>query len=374
MLAAVAAAFFLQQLTCARDQPTVVVGLAWPEEAPHALMVARAVIDSTASPGDPRIVVMPNNELPDRTTLQSSVDQALQFAASADVIAVVGHPSSTETVLAAPIYAEAGIPLVVPTATTRRLADAGPLVFPLAPNDSLEGEFIAEFAHGQLAARSALVFYAVDDYGAGLAAGVSSAFERLAVRVIDRVPVRLDHQCPPFNTTNPYEDQVDASFRKGVPDVVVVAGRRWEVGCIARAVNMRVPGTPVIGGDGATPADSVLTDTAGPALDSLYIVVLWLADGDAPEAARFASLFQRITGRTARPEDALVHDAIMLIVAAVREGGANRASVRAYLEGLGRARPAYAGITGAITFQAGAQRPLHMMQIRSGRQQRVEAR
>ena len=367
---------FLLLVACAREQATVVVGLAWPEEPPYARMVAQAVIDSTASPGDPRILVVPFHDVVDQdsSTLQSAVDQALQLAASPDVVAVVGHPSSTETVLAAPIYAEAGIPLLVPTATTRRLADAGPLVFALAPNDSVEGEFIAEFAQSRLQARSALVFYAVDDYGTGLAAGVSSAFARRGVTVIDRVPVRLDHQCQPFSATNPYEDQVEASFRKGVPDVVIVAGRRWEVGCIARAVDMRAAGTQVIAGDGAAPADSVLTETAGLALDSLYLVVFWVADDEVLRPAGFASLFQRIAGRAARPEDALVHDAILLIVTAVREVGANRASVRAYLEGLGRSRPPYAGVTGAITFQPGAHRPLHMMRIRSGQVQRAEAR
>jgi ABC-type branched-subunit amino acid transport system substrate-binding protein len=216
------------------------------------------------------------------------------------------------------------------------------------------------------------VFYAVDDYGTGLAAGVSSAFERLGVTVIDRVPVRLDHQCPPFSTTNPYEDQVDASLRKGVPDVVIVAGRRWEVGCIARAVDMRVAGTPVIGGDGATPVDSVLIDAAGPALDSLYVVVFWVAAAATSDSTIFARVFQRMAGRAARPEDALVHDAIMLIVEAVRAVGARRARVQAYLESLGRSRPPYAGVTGAITFQPGAERPLHMMRIRSG--QPVEVR
>jgi branched-chain amino acid transport system substrate-binding protein len=356
------------------DDRSVIIGLAWPEDPPYAPLVAQALIDSTTSPGEPLILVRPvgAGEASDSGSLETDVSQAMQLAAGSNVIAVVGHPSSTGALLAAPIYTEAGIPILVPTATTRRLASAGQLVFPLVPNDSIEGAFIAHFAVERLAANTVLLFHVVDDYGVGLASGVEDALDGLGATVLDRVPVRLDQPCPPFSDINHYQVQVDASLLKGEPDVVVVAGRRWELGCIAQALHERVEGTPVIAGDGVAPLDSVVTDTAGPALDFVYLVTFWDPEAATPQATAFRERFRRTAGRAPRADEALVHDAIMLVATAVREVGADREAVGEYLRSLGRNRPPYTGVVGEIDFETGRQRPLLMMRFMDGQPRRVE--
>ena len=356
------------------DDRSVIIGLAWPEDPPYAPLVAQALIDSTTSPGEPLILVRPvgAGEASDSGSLETDVSQAMQLAAGSNVIAVVGHPSSTGALLAAPIYTEAGIPILVPTATTRRLASAGHLVFPLVPNDSVEGAFIAHFAVERLAAHTVLLFHVVDDYGVGLASGVEDALDELGATVLDRVPVRLDQPCPPFSDINHYQVQVDASLLKGEPDVVVVAGRRWELGCIAQALHERVEGTPVIAGDGVAPLDSVVTDTAGPALDFVYLVTFWDPEAATPQATAFRERFRRMAGRAPRADEALVHDAIMLVATAVREVGADREAVGEYLRSLGRNRPPYTGVVGEIDFETGRQRPLLMMRFMDGQPRRVE--
>jgi branched-chain amino acid transport system substrate-binding protein len=351
---------------CTSERQPVVIGLAWPEQPEHTRRVAQALIDSTAPPGERPILVrsFDAESTSPSTALENSVQVALRMADWPGLVAVVGFPSSTETLLAAPIFAEAGVPLLVPTATTRRLADAGGLVFPLAPNDSIEGEFIATFAVERLSARSATLFYTVDDYGTGLAAGVGDALQRRGVIVLDRVPVRLDHNCPPFQDDNPYRVQVEASFLRGVPDVVVVAGRVWETGCIARAVTDLAAATPVIGGDGASAPDSLLVQAAGPAVDHLYAVEFWTRGAERNGSGAFVERFRRVADRDPEPGDAMVHDAIMLAAAAVRGGRATPGAVHGYLRSLGRARGPYPGITGAISFVADARRPLHMRRLR----------
>ena len=49
---------------------------------------------------------------------------------------------------------------------------------------------------------------------------------------------------------------------------------------------------------------------------------------------------------------ATAYDAASLILTAIREAGAQRQAIRAYLASIGRTRPAYVGVTGKIAFDA----------------------
>ncbi len=56
-------------------------------------------------------------------------------------------------------------------------------------------------------------------------------------------------------------------------------------------------------------------------------------------------------------------DAVMLAATAVREAGADRAAVSAYLRSLGVSRPPYQGITGPVSFTPNARHELLMTRI-----------
>ena len=53
----------------------------------------------------------------------------------------------------------------------------------------------------------------------------------------------------------------------------------------------------------------------------------------------FTSAYRRVTGALPSPATALQYDALMLLMTAVREVGANRKAIQAYLSALGGSRP-----------------------------------
>jgi branched-chain amino acid transport system substrate-binding protein len=293
-------------------------------------------------------------------------DRALAFAAAlvmrSDVAVVVGPSNSRHALATAPAYNAAGLAEIVPSATSRRLRDVGPATFTPAPDDSVEGEFLARFAAGQLRARHALVYYVNDEYGEGLRAGIVAAFSRLGGTIAEVVPLG--------NGTD-----VDAMVAAGVPgrraDVVFCAARSTETGLILRAIRTRSRTLPVVAGDGAYLPAELLRSAEGD-LSGLYVMAFWVYDSTNPGHRAFAERVRRILKAEPTPEEALTEDALVLATEARLAAGNDRAAVRRWLAGLGRDRPPFEGLTGRIGFGPQRELPLAMVRFHDGRAERVD--
>ena len=334
--------------------------------------VAQAALDASHRAGQPSIVVSTGDSGPraSGSALPSEVDRAIRFAKNPSIVALVGPGGSREALQTAPIYRDAGLANVIPTATSSRLRDLGPLSFVLAPNDSIQGEFIGRFVAERLQARSVAIMYLPDEYGVGLAAGSAAALAKRGVSVTARMPVRASEACPPHVPRNAYDDVVTDVLAYGAPDVVVLATRTPETACIARSVRERSTSSRYVAGDGALVNQSFL-DLAGPAADSIYLVAFWHAARDDSASRAFARSFRARLGRDPRHDEAMFYDAVMVAGQAIREGGPSRAAVARYLSELGRSRASYRGVTGPIAFTPGAPRPLLMTRLMSGRPEAV---
>jgi len=60
------------------------------------------------------------------------------------------------------------------------------------------------------------------------------------------------------------------------------------------------------------------------------------------------------------------YDALMLVMQALRDVGRSPRALQTYFTQLGKARPAYEGVTGPITFGPDRRRPLYMLRVRRG--------
>jgi len=290
-----------------------------------------------------------------------AAEAAARHVAWPGVVAVVGPQGSGAALAAAPVYNRSEMPQVIPTATNPRLGGMGAWTFLMVPDDSLQGAALARFAVRRLGASRVSLFYVNEPYGTGLRSGLVREFANLNATVLDQVPYLPGSDIPL---------RVRASLARAFPDVIIVAGRQQATGTIARVAQEEAPGMRVLAGDGAFMLPT-LADAAGPAADSIYFSAFWFpSDTDAGSRA-FVARFRRITGQSPTTKDALYYDAIMILAAAVREGGANRNYIRRYLRELGGVRPAYQGVTGAVTFQPGRLRPIVFGRLDAGRVRQV---
>jgi branched-chain amino acid transport system substrate-binding protein len=343
-------------VACGREAP-VVLGYAYARASPNVADVAQEALDRTAGRGPAiRIARWPAGGA---GGLGHEIRGANLFAKTPEMVAVVGHAGSRETLLGAPVYNSAGIPHIVPTSTSRRLAELGPWTFRLAPNDSVEGDVLAAFATDSLGAGSATIFYFNDEYGVGLRDGVSSGLTRRGAAVLDQVSVSMG-SCPPVSPRDDFATVVVASLRRAVPDVVVLAGRRVDGACVMRLVDSAKPTMRFVAGDGIESRSSQLREIAGRAVDRLHAVVFWHRADDSA-TREFIGRFERIVGRGPDDTDAMIYDAFMLLGQAVREAGANRGAVRRWLESLGGARPPWEGLTGPVSFRGERRHVIHLI-------------
>lgn len=345
---------------CKGEPRVAVVGYAFPLWGTTTVQVARDEIASWTSGASVIRIVYDSITQGDPPDVE--VMRAQRLAQIPGLVGIVGHGGSRGSLAAAPIYAAAGIPQIVPTGTSRLLGHVGAWTFVLPPNDSIEGALIGRFTAERLGARRVVLFFTNDEYGVGLRDGVVAELAQRGVAVLSQVGVDPGSDIPTL---------VDAALRREAPDAFVVAARNVETGRVARAAYGRVPHLRVVAGDGAVQLPS-LPDLAGPAADSIYVVAFWLADAPDSMSRAFVQRFHRITGRDPVPDDAMNHDALMLMAQAVRAVGPDRAAVRRYLEALGRTRPPYRGVTGDITFLPGRVPRLVIARLRGGRLERID--
>lgn len=328
---------------CVRATDEVVIGVVY---GSPVRALAQEAIDSLRGPRQRPIRLLGDEPVGDRAMLRA-VNIAQRFVAMPNLAGVVGHPGSGDALLTAPIYNEARVPHIVPTATSSELRRAGPWTFLLAPDDSAEGAFIASFAASRLGARTASILYTPDPYGVGLARRTAESLAGGGVRVLHQAPLPRTG-CSARAGRHDLDNDVRTALARGRPDVMVAAARTDETVCLVEALRHLSAGVPVIAGDGTVFDDQYFalmgTDSSG-----VYAVGFWYP-GTVASAAAFERRYVRLFGHPATPGDALAFDALMVLARAIREVGPNHERIRGWLNSLGKDRPAYQGVTGPITF------------------------
>ncbi len=256
--------------------------------------------------------------------------------------AVIGHASSTASLAASQIYNAHEIVQIAPTATTPVYSQAGPFSFRMVPSDVWQGRFLADaiaeaFPEG---ARLA-VFYVNDDYGRGLRAEFHARLDTERYHIVVDIP-HLHDDVDPVDVSNGIPAAAEAS-----PDVVVWLARGPVLRIILPDLRRELGGVPIYGGD----AIGIVT----PAADELGlwkgIIYSDFVDPNATPALReFGERVRERTGRSVTTSEILTYDAMALLLAALRDGKRTGPEIRDWLDGLGRERPSFQGITGALSF------------------------
>lgn len=329
---------------CGRTEP-VKIGDGYPRQA-ESLPVLEAIrtqvestgvlISSWSVSGDPSV------------TIQMNTEQASRFADDPAVVAVVGHTGSRDALLAAAVYNARGIPQVVPNATSGLLGRAGPWTFTLVPSDSVEGEFITDYALDSLRVSRISILYLGDEYGIGLRDGVRAALRRRGTDVVDASMIPSDW-CYAEPAAGIHRAVINASIRRAQPDLVVVTTGSSSGWCTADFIHAANPDAWIIFGDGMDGARHVPDLTPRVNRGRIRGVEFWAAGTDSISRA-FVDRVQRLLKRPPDASHALQYDAYMLLTAAIREAGPDRRAIRRWLESLGRTRDPWPGLTGPIAF------------------------
>ena len=254
-----------------------------------------------------------------------------------EIIAVVGANTSNMTLVVAPLFHAAGIPVVSPIATHPAVTAVGDHVFRACFTDPFQGELMATFALDDLDARRAVILTKVDStYSLSL----SEHFER-SFSARGEVVWTGRYLADDSDFTALLE-----AVRRIAPDVVFVPGHGGDAGLLlktARALGIRAV---FLGGDGW--GKGVLGIAGAEAVEGGYYANHWHADVQAAQSREFVRRYTARYGETLiAASAALAYDAVHMIADAItRAGSFERRAVRNALA----LTAGFEGVTGTITF------------------------
>jgi ABC-type branched-subunit amino acid transport system substrate-binding protein len=134
-----------------------------------------------------------------------------------------------------------------------------------------------------------------------------------------------------------------AAALRAQPDVIVLGARISETREIAAYLRRHRVSIPVVCSDGSyvLPPDRQSRDLSD--LDGFYIVRFWSPERDSAAAA-FSRAFTDRYGYAPDQSEALTYDAVMLVGAAVRDGGRSADEVARIIAEYGWRRQGYKGL------------------------------
>lgn len=271
-----------------------------------------------------------------------AIEASERLVATPGMVAVIGHSNSAASLAASQLYNRARVVQIAPTATASDYSRAGPFSFRMVPPDDRQGAFLADAVSRAFPAGGAVaVLYVNDDYGRGLRDAFMAALEPTGLAAPLDLPF-VEAELSPGGVR-----QVVEALASVDPDALVWLGRPAGLDRLLAPVRAALGPLPVYAGDALAAVRLQVT------LDERWRGVRHVdfADLDGtPAGRRFVREYVSRFGRRPSVPEALTYDAARMALAGIADGAATGDDLRAYLSGLGRDRPAYAGVTGAIRF------------------------
>jgi branched-chain amino acid transport system substrate-binding protein len=330
------------------DKPPLVVGVLLPmtgdvatygEESWNGMKIAEAEIRKK----DPSFSF--KTILADEQSKREQVAPATkQLIENNGASIVVGSVASSNTMQAAIVCKEAGVPILTPASTNDKLTDEvekyGEDVFRVCFKDSFQGTMLARFATNTLHAKRAV---AVVDKGQAYSVGLAEQFTKEFTRLGGTVETEY--------YTSADKDYTTLVHKVGgmKPEVILLSGYYPQAGPMIKLGKDAWKGIPAIGGDGLDSAD--LLPLAGETDIPIYFTSHFVASDADPVVQGFVKKYRETyAGAEPGAMAALGYDALYAVYEASKRAvpGGGRAptskELAAALRGL-----SFAGVTGRIT-------------------------
>lgn len=228
------------------------------------------------------------------------------------VRALIGEVASSNSIAAAPIAQEAGVPMISPSSTNPKVTQTGDYIFRVCFIDPFQGEVMAKFAANTLKAkRAAILFDSTSDYSKGLIQFFKQSFTKLGGQIVaEQAYVQRDRD---------FTGQL-TQIRSANPEVIYVPGYYQEVGVIAKQSKQLGINAPLLGGDGWDSPQ--LWDLGGDALNGDYISNHYSVDDPSPAIQKFVAAYKaKYNGTAPDAIAALGYDAMMVLADAIKRAG-----------------------------------------------------
>lgn len=272
-----------------------------------------------------------------------------------NVIGLIGENSSNQSLAAAPIAQQNGVPMISPSSTNPAVTEKGDYIFRVCFTDPYQGKALAAFVRQNLKLDTAAILQdQKNDYSVGLAAVFRQEFEAAGGKIVAQQSYSGgDTEFRPQLT----------SIKAANPQAVFIPGFYTEVGQIAiqsRDLGLNVP---LVGGDGWD--SPVVIQIGGKAIEGSYFSDHYFVGDTRPVVQKFVNEYEKRHGRKPEATAALGYDALHIFAAAAKRANSlDRKAIRDQIS----ATKEYDGVSGKISFGPDRNpiKPVAMIKIENG--------
>jgi branched-chain amino acid transport system substrate-binding protein len=228
----------------------------------------------------------------------------------ANVLGVIGHYNSGQTLAAMETYKDLALLVITPTASELSLTQKGYRnFFRVNANDEAQARVDANFLVNELGARRVAVVYNDDPYGQGLGDLTSRQLQALGAEVVTSIQVAVEQAA--------FTDEIK-QISAAQPDAVFYGGYEVEAPYLRAELVESGLDLPFLASDGAFLAATI--DEAGATAEGIYVS----AFGPSPNAISDEGWFKAYQAVEYRNPDTYSingHSALMVLAEGVRKAG-----------------------------------------------------
>jgi branched-chain amino acid transport system substrate-binding protein len=274
-----------------------------------------------------------------RGDAKESVLIAEKFVADPDVIAQIGDFSSSSTMAAAPVYEQAKMVQISPTASHQDWTKKGEFMFRVVATQGYEGPYNARWAVSDLKKKKIATIYINNDWGVDANKYFVGEARKLGAEIAAEeafTPGEKD-----FNA-------IISKLKRLEPDLVYMPTFYADFTAIMNQAE-RARFKPTVLANSSLFSVKTL-EMGGKAVEGTMIPVNYFSSDPRPTAQNFTKDYKALYGADPNQFAALAYDAAGLLTAALKAVGTDsRAKVREGLLGL----KGYEGATGPISYAEG---------------------
>jgi branched-chain amino acid transport system substrate-binding protein len=272
----------------------------------------------------------------DKNDPKEAANVAQKLSSDPNILAVIGHWSSSATFAGIPIYERNKIAMITPTASHPDLTKKETSwIFRSSTTQDMEGKNLADFAVNKLSKKKIAVLYINSDWGKSNATAFKKYAEQFGAQValFDSYPpgqnIDYSSAITKVKGTNPDLLYLGSLYNEGI----LIAKQAKEMG-----IKTAVMGASPFASDGFL--------KGGSAVEGVYLDSLFYAQADNPRVKQYVADFQKMYNHEAGYFDALAHDATLAVLEGIKKGGPTRQGIRDAMEKLN----GFPVVTGDIKF------------------------
>lgn len=267
---------------------------------------------------------------------KESATLAQKWTSDPTIVAQIGDFTSTSCLAAQPIFDQAGMVQLSPTASHTKFAQGSKWSFSIVGTQSAEGPFMADFAYNLLKHRRIALIHINNDWGVDTQKYFSESFEKLGGTIVAK--------------ENYFDGEKDftailTKLRASNPDAIFMAAMYNDGASISNQRAKLGWNLPVLGPSSLY--SEQLIKLGGESVNNLFTNVSFFTEDPREDIRSYVTEFQQRYGVKPNFHAALAYDAIQLLADSIkRAGSTDKDKIREALQ----ATKDFPGLAGSITF------------------------